>query len=275
VETILEYWYEDNKTPEKCFRLGMMLRVSESTDVVWTAVKCLRSTMACQIEVAAESAAGELALIMATDLQLVSDSRHALPPPWAEAYEESHAKYSQGLRPDPVCCCNKDCRARSNNVASSELSHMKIPEQVILFSFGCYIVSADSSSSNEVGVMSDRTSPLEMIAVFAPHFAFKEDQPQRGYALEVVGDSAQRKFASLQELAETIRSKATNRFLHQPELMGYAVSWIAKHGFAGIDVQKARTELGPKTSGRYGGRRNSKRRRYKWAVCAYPASWCC
>lgn len=242
VETMLEYWYEDDKMPEKRFHLGLMLRVSESTDIVATAVKCLRS-LASQFKVATETAAGELTL-MANNLQNLSDSHH-VPPPWADADEESHTKYSQSLRPDPVCC--KDyC---DNNVSSSELTHT-IPEQVILFSFGCYIISEH-----------DQEPPLELIAIFAPHFAYKEDQPQEGYALEKLGDNVERRYVGIQEVAETVRSKATDCFLNKAELTGYAVSWIARHGFAGFDVQKARTETGPRSSGRSRNRRNSKRRR--------------
>ncbi|GJN24387.1 hypothetical protein PR202_gb12125 [Eleusine coracana subsp. coracana] len=245
VETMLEYWYEYYKVPEKRFHLGLMLRVSESTDIVATAVKCLQS-MASQFKVATETAAGELTL-MANNLQNISDFHHAPPPPWAEADEESHTKYSQSLRPDPVCC--KDYCDDNNVSLSSDLSHT-IPEQVILFSFGCYIISAH-----------DQASPLAMMAVFAPHFAYKEDQPQEGYALEKLGDSVERRYIGIQEVAETVRPKATDCFINQPELTGYAVSWIARHGFAAFDVQMARTEIGPKASGRVRNQRNSKRRR--------------
>ncbi|GJN10404.1 hypothetical protein PR202_ga28494 [Eleusine coracana subsp. coracana] len=240
---MLEYWYEDYKVPEKRFHLGLVLRVSESTNIVAIGVKCLQS-MASQFKVATETAAGELTL-MANNLQSISDSHHA-PPPWADADEESHTKYSQSLRPDPVCC--KDY-CDDNNVLSSELSHT-IPEQVIRFSFGCYIISEH-----------DQSSPLGMIAVFAPHFAYKEDQPQEGYALEKLGDGVECRYVGIQEVAETVRSKATDCFFNQPELTGYAVSWIARHGFATFDVQKARTVIGPKASGRARNQRNSKRRR--------------
>lgn len=147
VEAMPEYWYEDYKIPQKIFHLGPILRLSESTDIVATGVKCLQA-MASQFKVATEAAAGELTL-MASNLQCVSDC-HRVPPPWADAAdEESHTKYSQSLRPDPLCC--KDyC---GNNVLPSELSHT-IPEQVILFSFGCDIISAH-----------DQASPLGLTAI--------------------------------------------------------------------------------------------------------------
>jgi len=62
VEAELQYHYEDHKMPEKGFRLALMLRLSESTDVVGIAVKCLLS-LASHFKIVTESAMGELSLL--------------------------------------------------------------------------------------------------------------------------------------------------------------------------------------------------------------------
>ncbi|RLM58565.1 hypothetical protein C2845_PM18G05960 [Panicum miliaceum] len=62
VEAELQYCYEDHKMPEKGFRLALMLRLSESTDIAGIAVKWLLS-LASHFKLVTGSATGELSLL--------------------------------------------------------------------------------------------------------------------------------------------------------------------------------------------------------------------
>ncbi|GJN24385.1 hypothetical protein PR202_gb12123 [Eleusine coracana subsp. coracana] len=59
VEMILDYHYEDFKIPNKTFQLALLLRLSESTNIIGTAIKCLQS-MASQFKIVTETAMEEL-----------------------------------------------------------------------------------------------------------------------------------------------------------------------------------------------------------------------
>ncbi|CDJ26482.1 unnamed protein product [Triticum aestivum] len=56
LEVILSFVYQDCKVPKNSFRLGFMLRVSESTNIIRTSIKCLRqrqisvSEYSCQLQ---------------------------------------------------------------------------------------------------------------------------------------------------------------------------------------------------------------------------------
>jgi hypothetical protein len=97
VEALLAYRYEDSTVAEKCFFLGLMLRLTESTDLVEVAIKGLQ-LLAPQFKLAAEYAMGELTLL--SNLQ---DIAH-LHVPLLVGIQEWHIKHTQLSRPDPACC---------------------------------------------------------------------------------------------------------------------------------------------------------------------------
>jgi hypothetical protein len=146
VEALVDYWYIDHKRPEKSFFLMLLLRLSESTDIVGVAMKCMQS-LASQFNLVVDTAIGELTLL--TDLQDVSESDADL---WVGIHEW-HSEVTQRCRRDPSCC--KGHVLRDNNTftssSESELSHV-FPEEVIVFSFDCSVSPPQyslRSSANE------------------------------------------------------------------------------------------------------------------------------
>ena len=97
VEALLAYRYEDSTVAEKCFFLGLILRLTESTDLVEVAIKGLQ-LLASQFKLAVEYAMGELTLL--SNLQ---DIAHLHAPLWV-GIQEWHIKHTQLSRPDPACC---------------------------------------------------------------------------------------------------------------------------------------------------------------------------
>lgn len=135
----------------------MVLRLSESTDIVGTTIKCLQ-LMTSQYKQVNQTAMGELTLL--ANLQ---DTFHDSP---SSEGTQNLRKYAQIFHPDPVCCKGDGRGPCANNIVSPRLSHT-IPEQVIYFSYH-YCVPApehclrSSSADQAANIMRRRRQPLGM-----------------------------------------------------------------------------------------------------------------
>ena len=105
VEAELSYQYENCKMPGRNFHLRLWLRLSESTDIVGAAVKCLQQ----QFMLAAECAFGELTLL--PDLHVISLSYGA---PWL-GIQDSYTRLTRICLPDPTCCKSNGHESCPNN----------------------------------------------------------------------------------------------------------------------------------------------------------------
>jgi len=234
VEALLAYHYEDSTVAEKCFCLGLILRLTESTDLVEIAIKGLQ-LLASQFKLAVEYAMGELTLL--SNLQ---DIAHLHAPLWV-GIQEWHIKHTQISRPDPACCKGSRHELCATNNVSSELADI-FPEQIIVLDFRCYISALQSktrSSFHECGRNKNRgwKPPVVLTAAFTPHAV---TGTQDSYALEIIGDAREyRNASSIQQVVETIQSGAVNCFSCQPELAEYRTQWFGKHGFAWFVVESS------------------------------------
>jgi hypothetical protein len=181
VEALVWYLYTDHKRSEKSFFLGLLLRLSESTDIVGVAMKCMQS-LASQFNLVADTAMGELTLL--TDLQDVSESD--APP--GVGIQEWHSEATQMCRRDPSCCKGHVyCANNTVTSSESELSHV-FPEEVIVFSFQCsvsapqYSLRSSANESSKGSVTRNMRPPSQLTVCFAPHYV--EDEQQ-----QVIGDN--------------------------------------------------------------------------------------
>ena len=128
-------WYEsfDPERLDKSFRLALQLRLSESTDIVGTAIDCVRSS-ASLLNLLAQDAIIIGHLTQVHNLQDISDS---YAPPFV-GFEKTLASSSTWSRPDPLCCQRDGHGPSVNGTNSSELSHL-FQEQIIHFNFSCYV----------------------------------------------------------------------------------------------------------------------------------------
>jgi hypothetical protein len=245
VEAHMQYLYVDRTAVEKSFNKNLLLRLSESTDLVGIAIKCLQS-LVYLFNLAAEFATGELTLL--ANLHDMSQSVD----PQMISMQELHTEYTHFCRPDPVCCKEDRHRPPVRNMVVSELSH-RFPEQVILFSFTSSIPEigfSKCSSSDEMGtsIMTHRQPLLQVTVGFVPHVMIKEQMET--YAIETVGGNEEYiDDVCMPQVAETTRSNAINCFLSQPELTSYRKLWRSKHGAAGFVVQNRSFDRtgGPRT----------------------------
>ncbi|KAF8713968.1 hypothetical protein HU200_027955 [Digitaria exilis] len=255
VEAQLQYLYVDHKALDKSFVAILLLRLSESTDLVGVAIKCLQS-LTSLFNLADETATGELALLA----NLQDMSQQSYDPPVA-GMQYVHPESTQVWRPDPVCCQEEGHRPVRNMVLSE-----RFPEQVILFSFTCSFPALEfsmcsSSDETSTSIMTHRQQPLQVTVAFTPHCMTHKEQ--ESYATEIVGDNEEQPIndVSMQQEAETARSNAINYFLSQPELRVYGRMWRSEHGGAGFVVEKRSfdREGWPITHSWYMNRRSAKK----------------
>ncbi|KAL6647137.1 hypothetical protein ACP70R_014574 [Stipagrostis hirtigluma subsp. patula] len=253
VEAVLSYYYDDYEMPEKSFDLRMVLRLSESTDIVGIAIKCLKH-LASPFKLALESAMGELTI--PADVDDISHS-YGAPLVWIQ---ETHARLTEICRPNPLCC-------KAQDTISSESSN-KFPEQVTSISFEYYVSELEYSLHSSTIEASqnnliDWSPSLFLRAGFVPHCMWG-GLAQNHVAKAFAGKGEQRD-GNIEEEIEMVRSKTIDWLILRPELADYITLWQYGHGFAFFHVRTSKSELPccPKFTGyrRSMTRRVAKRRR--------------
>ncbi|CAN6170752.1 unnamed protein product [Urochloa humidicola] len=170
IEACLLYGYFDPQRLDKSIKLRLMLRLSESTDIVGIAISCLQSSASLlNLVVEEDGRMGDVNLLS----NLQASSYPAGPNDLLYRLCAFLALFS---RLDPVCCHADVHKPGSKSIISSELSNV-FPEQVIMFEFTCYIPAAECSlprAYDKAGrirnaMMIDGTPHLELSLSFAPH----------------------------------------------------------------------------------------------------------
>ncbi|GJN10406.1 hypothetical protein PR202_ga28496 [Eleusine coracana subsp. coracana] len=251
IEAILWYEYEDYKTPEKSFKLRFMLRLSESTNIIGNAIKCLRH-LASQFKLVAESAMGELTLL--SDLH---DICYSDVPPWV-GFQKLYTRLTQICRPDPICCNSNGHETCATNITSSELSN-KLPEEVISISLDCifHISTDDTPGRND---LIDRSSHMCVRAGFAPHAVSLWERLMQSYGTKIAGRGESR-VGSVEQQIEMIKSMTCDRLVRQQDLVCYMTFWQYVHGFAFFQLRTPGVQCMDEFEYRFKTHRIAKRRR--------------
>ncbi|CAL4914293.1 unnamed protein product [Urochloa decumbens] len=227
----------------------LMLRLSESTDIVGVAIKCLR-LLTSQFKLAIESAVGELTLLPG-----LQDVYHSYEPP-LDCIQDTYASTSRDAkywRPDPACC-NANGPSTSSSIVSQASSSNGVPEPVIAIGLSCWI------SEPEYRLRSADAPPLYVEAFFQPHLSCSP-HPE---ILRKYGGEEDSKKGSMQEMGEMI-SNALDYLVLEAEPTEYAMFWFSAHGAAFITLRKSINEKAwPKPTAAPGRGRSGKRKRYKF-----------
>ncbi|RCV09310.1 hypothetical protein SETIT_2G017000v2 [Setaria italica] len=223
VEATLEFCYEDRKTPMTSFSLMLMLRLSESTDIIGTAIRCLQSFTSSMKDVA-EAVMRELTQLPQQDISHSHAASYFI-------IKDLCSYDTHFWRPDPLCCKPDGC---PTSYIPSELS-CKFPEQVILIHIKCYVSAFECSSLHNTANATARNlvghwPPLKLEVGFAPHL-FQECMQGRT-SVEIIGGKAEHINDSLQQMDKMVRRNAINRYICQPDLMDYRMGWNPGHGAA-------------------------------------------
>ncbi|CAL5092792.1 unnamed protein product [Urochloa decumbens] len=273
VEAKLLFLYEDDNAPEKNLCLGSILRLSESTDVVGTIIKCLELLVTPHFKPTAESARRELLQLPTQDFSWVPyvESSHK------EHWNTMHSNLSQWFRPNPLCCEPHDQPKPSYSSGSSSsgtssktirLSSVADLEPVIkLFlqrhiSLSEYNMHRTRAVEGEGSCLKD-VPHLRLGLLFCPHGVAEDLAPAiQSSATEVIDGVAQSGVhtnISLEQLDEFMLPKAIDCLHWKAEAAAYQMSWMSRHGMAFLQVEKTglTTKMPPKHTRRGVGNRRS------------------
>ncbi|TVU40774.1 hypothetical protein EJB05_14251, partial [Eragrostis curvula] len=221
VEVSIIYKYKcDARLPGKSFCLFLILRLSESTDIVGIASNCLRA-LTSQFKLVTRSAIGEVTQIPT----YVQEHKYRLPRLLREA--------SKTWRPDPLCCTANEW---SNGATTSELSHL-FPEPVIYVHFQCYVSALKYSPRSTRYVVRD-WPPLKLTTTFSPHTPVHDNQWEGVAVVETTTNVWEQRAGGIEQVGEMVRSKAIECLVRQPKLKNYHVYWASRHGEAWFNVEK-------------------------------------
>lgn len=258
LEAILSFMYEDCKVPMNSFWLGAVLRLSESTNIIGTIVKCLQ-VMTPHFKSTTDVVIKEITQLPTQDFSYVAHKEH---------WNHADGTLTTWFRPDPLCCQGYEhdivptCHSGSNSSSRSrnKLRFSSIfPEpvcgvflrrQISLMEYsnlpGSTVISGhDDTSSLE------NSPPLKLGILFLPHDSL-EDPRSPGSAIEVIDRENQHHLAHVNvhpdQLDEMLLPKAVDYLRHNAEAMTYQICWRSNHGSAHLCVEKKTSEvkmLGP------------------------------
>jgi hypothetical protein len=255
VVAIVAFQFKDLKTPMKCFSLGLMLRLSESTDIVGISTKCLQS-LEPQFKNVVDVASAELAQI-STQVSVFRPG-----PGFPEFFFNFMNHTIRFSHQEPLCCIGDGFQPSGKNILSSKLTEW-FPEQVSYFRYECFISAAEYNSELTAAETNRHTIKdwpiLELSVIFEPHWLWKtEDDKVYSYFVKSSGE-----YPDLSDMAKFVPMVAVYRFMLEPERTEYSMPWYSAHGRAVFTVSKPTTEMGhaPKIGDGSETRRASKRRR--------------
>ncbi|PAN41960.1 hypothetical protein PAHAL_8G113400 [Panicum hallii] len=257
LEAMLAFIHEDGEAPKKNFRLGLMLRLSESTDVIGITVKCLQLLMP-HFNSITEVVIGELTQLPTQDFN------------WLPMYDEPgnmehwkhHDTLTRWFRPDPLCCKQYELQdmaaacSRSSSTSSLRLSSI-FPEQVIGVFLQRNILPSEygklqaskmmtcySTSSSQGDV-----SPLKLGVLFKPHHPSEDIKfaPEaESSAIEAIDGGKQQLLhvnVHPNELDKLLLPKAVDYLHHNAESAIYQISWKSAHGSVHLCVEEPSKEM--------------------------------
>ncbi|KAF7033076.1 hypothetical protein CFC21_044206 [Triticum aestivum] len=253
LEAILSFMYEDCKVPKNNFGLVVMLRISESTDIIGTTVKCLR-LLTPNFKSTADRVIREIIQLPTQDLSCVAHEGHLT---------DMHKLLVRWFRPDPLCCQGYEhdvvpsCHIGSDNATENKLKISSIfPEPaygVFLWRHISVSEYSDLPRSTVVVGHDDKSSlenfpSLKLGIMFLPHDSL-EDPKSDGSAVEVIDTENSHHLIDvtlpLDQLDKMLIPKATEYLHHNIKAMMYQVCWRSNHGSAHLCVEKAIAEKRP------------------------------
>uniref|UniRef100_N1R4E6 Uncharacterized protein n=1 Tax=Aegilops tauschii TaxID=37682 RepID=N1R4E6_AEGTA len=253
LEATITYIYEDRKVPKNNFTLGVMMRLSESTDIIGTTVKCLRLVTP-HFKCTADVVIREITHLPTQDFSYFAHVQHC---------DHIHRTLTEWFRPDPLCCQGYDHDvvpsshggSNCNNGGGNKFRFSSIfPESVCqVFLLRPMSLSEYLSGSTIVTGHDDTSSlenfvPLKLGILLLPHDSL-EDPKSPCPATEVIdGEKQPLTHVNVHpdQLDKILLPKAIDYLHHNDEAMTYQVCWRSNHGSAHLCVEKTSSE---RTSG--------------------------
>ncbi|XBI32274.1 hypothetical protein VPH35_055745 [Triticum aestivum] len=250
LEAFLSFMYQDSKVPKNSFYLGVVLRLSESTDIIGTIVKCLRVMMP-HFNSTTDVVIKEITHLPTQDFSYVAHKNH-----WVYVHT-----LSEWFRPNPLCCQGFEndvvpsCHSGSdiNNGSGNKLKFSSIfPEPVCEVFFQCQTSVSEYKNLPGSTVFADddnsslkNSQPLKLGILPMPH-ASLEDPKSVGSTIEVIDTENRRHLTHvnvhLDQLDEMMMPKAIDYLHLNAEAMSYQVCWRSNHGSVHLCMEKTSAE---------------------------------
>ncbi|XP_062189349.1 uncharacterized protein LOC133892527 [Phragmites australis] len=240
-----------------------MLQLSESTDILGIAIKCLQ-LFTPLFKSTVEIIRNKLIQLPTQDLSWVPhvDSRQK------EHWDNLHSFRTQWFRPNPLCCKHLDQHELrcSSNIDTSKLPDVSL-EPVIEVNLQCHV----SLSGGNISAQGSK----HLIAglLFMPHGSSEDLLPaDKSSAIAVIDGEEKRclhTVITLEQLEEIMLRKAIDHFRQNAEATVYQMLWKSKHNTAYIQVEKASTKM-QSTGKLIRGARNGNMSRQYVQACVIP-----
>jgi hypothetical protein len=269
LEAMLSFIYEDCKAPHNSFRLGFMLRLSESTDIIGIAIKCLHLVTP-HFKSTAEIVMKQLTQLPTQDFSWSSqcNTTYVRNAHWNNV----HDTLTRWFRPDPLCCKGYDyehklpaCSTTAD--ASSTLSNI-FPEPVCEVFLQRHISVSEynnmqGSSTSCSSSSSQEDAQAKLGVLFIPHDGVVDDltnttgvEIQSSATEAIDGKKQPRTLVNVHphQLDEMLIPKAID-YLNNSGATICQISWRSRHGSAHLCVEKTtkqmtRTRRVTRTAGR-------------------------
>ncbi|KQK11441.2 hypothetical protein BRADI_2g60533v3 [Brachypodium distachyon] len=271
---MLSFVYADRKALENSFRLGFMLRLSESTDIIGTAVKCLRLVTP-HFKSMADVVIKEITHLPTQDFAYVpSQIANAKMDHWKPRLWENICRTLNGwFRPDPLCCQGYEhrgnvpsCSARDSDGAggsSDSGNNLRLssifPEPVYQVFLQRYISLSEynnlvpmsstetSTGYNDMSAPVENFPPLKLGILFLPHDSWEMDlksASEADCAIEAIDGEKQQHLTHVNvhpdQLDEMLLPKATDYLYHNAKATTYQICWRSNHGSAHLCLEKTK-----------------------------------
>ncbi|KAM0843007.1 hypothetical protein ACQ4PT_057965 [Festuca glaucescens] len=265
VEAMLCYDYHDHKALEKNFRLGAMLRLSESTDVVGVMLACLQQLVTTpHFRPTADAAMKQLTQLPTQDFSCK---------PYFVSNDIEHWNYhkilTEWFRLNPRCCRDGHPGPMQVHPSNTDVSNF-FPEPVIeVFlqrNMSMCEIDVRQSTDEDGGAGVHQLPLLKMWALFTPHASSQDLRHAQAStsAIEVI--NGQKKHGSehtgisRQQMDELMLPKAIQYLSGNTEATTYQLFWKSTHGTLQLSVEKIGTKVQSRAARRTIRRRAGDRR---------------
>ncbi|EAZ38537.1 hypothetical protein OsJ_22925 [Oryza sativa Japonica Group] len=238
VQAMLLFVYSDGTASEGNFILGMLLQLSESTNIVGTIIKGLQ-LFTPHFKSTTENVRKQLTLLPTQDFSWVPQAH-------SNHWYNIHSIAIEWFRPNPLCCKHHGAKVRGSgntdkiglqNVSLEPIIEVSLKCEVSLRGFGeCGTIVEGKPSIKEV-------PHLKVNIIYMPHGSSGDLFPTvESSVVEVINANEQHCLhtnIALQQMEQIMLPKAVDCFHQNAKARVYQMLWKSKHGGAYLEVVKA------------------------------------
>lgn len=243
LDALVSLVYADYKAPKENFFVLLILRFSESVDIIGTAIKSLQSA-ASLYKSTIDVVIKELTQLPTQDFYWFQHTN----PFDQKGSANVHKAFVQRFRPDPFCCKEQEsmpCITKTNTLSLSKL----FPEPVIEILLQLHISLFDEHNGQRPAAECNRRNPnyLKLRIDIMPHDSPIDLVPTyESCAIEVIDGEEQEGIhvnVGMDKLGEVLLPKAIDYLHRKAEATTYQMFLKSKHGTAHIYLEKTRTVM--------------------------------